>query len=138
MEINQITGTVVDAAMKVHSQLGPGLLESVYEACLAHELRERGLLVAVQVPLPIHYEGLCVETAYRLDLLVEGCVIVELKSVESLAPIHEAQLLTYLKLSSKPVGLLINFNTVHLKQGIKRLAGKGLIAGHGPLSNGPP
>ena len=108
--------------MKVHTALGPGLLESVYGACLAHELRRRDLAVATEVPLPVTYEGIKIECGYRLDLLVENEVIVELKSVADLGPIHQAQLLSYLKLSGKKLGLLINFNVIHLKDGIKRLA----------------
>ena len=122
MNINDITGQIVDAAMHVHSALGPGLLESAYEACLAHELRTRGLCVSTQVALPVRYEDVQVDAGYRIDLLVEDSVIVELKSVDKIAPIHEAQLLTYLKLSDKRVGLLINFNVLHLKDGIKRMA----------------
>ena len=118
--VNRISGAVVDAAMRVHSVLGPGLLESAYEACLAHELRTRGLNVTTQVGLPVVYEGVRLDLGYRIDLLVEDAVIVEVKAIESLAPIHEAQLLSYLKLSGKRVGLLINFNVLHLKDGIKR------------------
>ena len=119
--VNRISGAVVDAAMRVHSVLGPGLLESAYEACLAHELRTRGLNVTTQVGLPVVYEGVRLDLGYRIDLLVEDAVIVEVKAIESLAPIHEAQLLSYLKLSGKRVGLLINFNVLHLKDGIKRM-----------------
>jgi GxxExxY protein len=122
MKLNEISGQIVDAAMKVHTALGPGLLESVYEACLAHELRRRGMVVETEVPLPVRYEGINIECGYRLDLLVDGQVIVELKSVAELSAIHQAQLLSYLKLSAKKLGLLINFNVVHLKDGIKRLA----------------
>ena len=121
MEINKISGEIVDAAMKVHSALGPGLLESAYEACLLYELQKRGLNRKSQVPLPVIYEGVKIDTGYRLDVLVEDAVIVELKTVESILPIHEAQLLSYLKLSGKSIGLLINFNVVHLKNGIKRM-----------------
>jgi GxxExxY protein len=117
---NQVTGTIVDAAMKVHTTLGPGLLESAYEACLAHELRLRGLHLLTQVPLPVVYEGVKLDIGYRIDLLVEGLVVVEVKAVEALAPIHEAQLLSYIKLSGRRVGLLINFHVLHLKDGIKR------------------
>lgn len=120
MTINEISGQVVDAAMKVHTALGPGLLESAYEGCLLYELRKRGLRVANQVELPVVYDGVRIDVGYRIDLLVEDQVIVELKAVAALAPIHEAQLLTYLKLSGKKVGLLINFNVLHLKDGIKR------------------
>src|SRR5690348_1248968 len=104
MEINDITGHIVDAAMKVHSALGPGLLESAYEACLLFELSRRGLVVRSQVPLPVKYEDIVVEVGYRIDLLVEELVIVELKSVDCIASIHKAQLLSYLKLSGKKVG----------------------------------
>lgn len=119
-KINEISGHIVDAAVKVHSHLGPGLLESVYETCLFHELSNRGLNVKIQVPVPIEYEGINLETGFRLDLLVEEKVIVELKSVEALLPIHEAQMLTYLRLSKKHLGLLINFNSKRLKDGIRR------------------
>lgn len=121
MEINDISGNIVDAAMKVHSILGPGLLENAYEACLEHELKKRGSRVERQVALPVVYDGVRIDVGYRLDLLVEDAVIVELKAVEKIAPIHEAQLLSYLKLSGKKVGLLINFNVLHLKDGIKRM-----------------
>jgi len=107
--------------MKVHSVLGPGLLESAYQACLAHELRSRGLEVAAQVPLPVVYEGFKLEVGYRIDLVVERRVVVEVKSVEAIHPIHEAQLLSYMRLSGIPVGLLINFNVLHLRGGIKRM-----------------
>jgi len=122
MEINEITGQIVDAAIKVHTNLGPGLLESAYEACLAYELRKRGLHVGTQVPLPITYENVQLDAGYRLDLLVDSRVIVELKSVEKMIPLYDAQLLSYLKLSGNKIGLLINFNVVRLKDGIKRLA----------------
>jgi GxxExxY protein len=121
MEINQVSGMVVDAAMKVHSALGPGLLESAYEMCLIRELRKRGLRVESQVPIAVRYEGETLDVGYRADLLVEGIVLVELKSVEAILPIHKAQLLSYLRLSSREVGLLINFNVEHLKNGIKRV-----------------
>ena len=120
MNNNEISGTVVDAAMKVHSAIGPGLLESAYAVCLTHELVKRGLRVNCEVPLPVIYDGVRLEAGYRLDMLVEDTFIVELKAVEALAPIHQAQLLSYLKLSGKPIGLLINFHTLHLKDGIKR------------------
>jgi GxxExxY protein len=110
MEINDITGQIVDAGIKVHSSLGPGLLESTYEACLMYELKKRGISVRNQVPLPVRYEEVVLDVGYRIDLLVAESVNVELKSVDRLAPIHKAQLLSYLKLSGKKVGLLINFN----------------------------
>jgi GxxExxY protein len=122
MELNDITGQIVDAAMKVHTRLGPGLLESAYEACLSYELRQRGLQVATQVTLPIRYEGVQLDAGYRLDLLVESQVIVELKAVETMIPLFDAQLLSYLKLSGHKIGLLINFNVTRLKDGLKRLA----------------
>jgi len=124
MTVNDITGQIVDAAMKVHTVLGPGLLESTYEACLTFELSKRGLRVQRQVELPVMYDGVRIDVGYRIDLLVEELVIVESKSVAELAPIHEAQLLTYLKLSDRHVGLLMNFNVVHLKDGIKRMVNK--------------
>ena len=120
MNNNEISGAVVDAAMKVHTALGPGLLESAYAVCLTHELAKRGLRVHCEVPLPVVYDGVRLEAAYRLDMLVEDTVIVELKAVEALAPIHQTQLISYLKLSGKKIGLLINFHSLHLKDGIKR------------------
>lgn len=120
--VNAITGQVVDAAMKVHSVLGPGLLESAYEACLAHELTKRSLLVARQVSLPVVYDGVELDAGYRIDLLVEDQVVVELKTVSRLLPIHEAQLLSHLRLGRYRVGLLINFHVARLRDGIRRLA----------------
>ena len=119
--INQVTGQIVDAMMKVHSALGPGLLESAYEGCLAYELRKRGLKVLTQVVQPVLYDNVRIDVGYRIDLLVDDCVIVELKSVEKLAPIHEAQLLTYLKLSGLNIGLLANFNVLHMRDGVQRM-----------------
>ncbi len=119
--IDQITGAIISAAIKVHSVLGPGLLESAYQACLAQELRSRGFHVLAEVPLPVVYEGQKLEVGYRIDLIVETRVIVEVKSVEALHPIHEAQILSYMRLSGKGVGLLINFNVLQLRSGIKRL-----------------
>jgi len=112
----------VNAALLVHKRLGPGLLKSVYEACLAHELRKSGLAAERQLLIPLVYDGLEFEAAYRVDLLVDESVIVEVKSVDALAPIHEAQLLTYLKLSGLRLGLLINFNVPLLKHGVRRFA----------------
>ena len=117
---NEISGAVVDAAMKIHSSLGPGLLESAYAACLKHELIKRGLNVACEVPLPVVYDGAKLDAGYRLDLVVEDTVVVELKAIEALAPIHQPKIISYLKLSGKPIGLLINFHSLHLKDGIKR------------------
>lgn len=120
-ELGATSGAVVDAALKVHTKLGPGLLESAYQVCLAHELSRRGLRVDAQVPVPLVYESVRVEVGYRLDLLVEEQVVVELKAITKLLPIHDAQLLSYLRLSHHPIGLLINFHEQHLKDGIKRI-----------------
>jgi GxxExxY protein len=119
--INDVTGAVVDAAMQVHSVLGPGLLESAYEACLAYELKSRGVEVAVQVELPVVYGEVRINLGYRIDLLVERSVVVELKTVSRLVPVHEAQLLSYLKLGDFRAGLLINFHAARLKDGIRRM-----------------
>lgn len=120
-ELNKITEAIIGAAIEVHRALGPGLLESAYIACLVYELRERGYKVLQEVPLPLIYKDVQLDCSYRLDLLVNDAVIVEVKSVESIEPIHEAQLLSYLKLADCKVGLLINFNVKMLKHGIKRL-----------------
>lgn len=120
--IDQIASQIVDAAFKIHSKLGPGLLEGAYEACMAHELTKRGFIVERQKPQPVIYDGLEIEVGYRLDLLVNDSIIIELKAVEQLAPIHQAQLMTYLKLSGKSLGFLINFNVPLIKQGIRRIA----------------
>jgi GxxExxY protein len=119
--VNRITGAVISAAMKVHSDLGPGLLESAYEACLAHELRKRRLEVAQQVGLPVIYDSDRIELGYRIDLIVEGLVVVEIKCVEAINPVHQAQLLSYIRLSGRHIGLLINFHVAHLRDGIKRM-----------------
>ncbi len=121
MERTDLTGRILGVAFRVHTVLGPGLLESVYEVALAHELRKAGLLVATQVEMPVVYDGLRLDLAFRADMVVESQVILELKSVEALAPIHSKQLLNYLRLSGLRVGLLINFNTVSLKEQIVRL-----------------
>ena len=118
--LNRITETIIGAAIQVHKALGPGLLESACEACLAYELVKRGLRVDQQRPLPLVYEQVKLECGYRIDLLVEGLVVVEVKSVEALAPIHDAQVLTYLKLSGCRIALLRNFNVPMLKDGIRR------------------
>ena len=112
---------VVDAIFKVHFALGPGLLESVYSICLAYELRRRGLKVEREVTLPINYDGIRLESGLRIDLLIEGVLVVECKSVEKMIPVFEAQLLTYLKLSGIQLGLLVNFNVPLIKDGIKRM-----------------
>jgi GxxExxY protein len=121
MEQNQITGAIITAAMKVHTLTGPGLLEKVYHTCLKHELEKAGLRVQSEVELPVHYDGLVLESGYRADLIVEDKIIVELKCADELAPIHKAQLLTYLRLGNKPLGLLLNFKVVHMRDGIKRV-----------------
>ncbi len=121
MELNQITDQIIGTAIDVHRVLGPGLLESAYEACLAYELSHRGLNVERQKALPVQYKEATLEIGYRLDLLVERQVIVELKAVDSLTQLHKAQLLSYLKLSGLNLGLLINFNVRVLKNGIQRL-----------------
>lgn len=121
MEINQITHEILDSAYKIHSKLGPGLLESAYQACLVYELRKKGLKVEVEKLLPLIYEEVKLECGYRIDLLIENQVVVELKTVEAFTEVHTAQVLTYLKLSENKVGLLINFYTKSLKDGIKRL-----------------
>ena len=122
MNINEVTGEIIRGAMRIHSALGPGLLESAYQACLAFELRNRGLHVVTQARLPVMYNGVRVDVGYRIDLLVDGLVIVELKTVAKLLPIHQAQILSYLKLSNLRIDLLINFHVVHLKDGIRRIA----------------
>lgn len=120
-KLNRISGEIINAAMKVHSALGPGLLESAYQACLLHELQKRNMKVSSQCEMPIVYDNVSLDVGYRLDLLVDNCVIVELKAVEKINPIHEAQLLSYLKISNLQLGLLINFNVLHLKEGLKRI-----------------
>jgi GxxExxY protein len=117
---NELTGRIVGAAIEVHRHLGPGLLESAYRACLVDELKAASLHVRSEVALPINYKGRVIEGAYRADLVVEGTVLVELKAVEFILPIHEAQTLTYMRLGNLPVGLLLNFNVPRLKDGIRR------------------
>ena len=124
MEINQCTYDIIGAAMEVHRQLGPGLLESVYEECLCKELLLRKISFKRQDPLPVSYKGTCLESGYKLDLLVANQVIVELKAVEEVLPIHKAQLLTYLKVGNKKAGLLLNFNVANLQDGIVRMVNK--------------
>ena len=120
MEVNQVTGAVIGSAIEVHRALGPGLLESAYEECLCRELALQRIPFERQRPLPLTYKGLRLDCGYRLDLLVAGAVVVEIKAVERLLPIHEAQLLTYLRVGGWKVGLIINFNVPVLKQGIRR------------------
>jgi GxxExxY protein len=117
---NELTEKIIGAAIAVHKELGPGLLESAYEACLVYELVQRSLKVESQKPLPVSYRGVQVDCGYRIDLLIEDQIILELKSVEKIEPIHEAQLLSYLKLSGYKTGLLINFNVKLLRNGIRR------------------
>lgn len=121
MHPNEASGHVVDAVLKVHSALGPGLLEGAYQACLTHELRRRDLHVRSQVSLPVFYDGIRINVGYRIDLLVENSVVVELKAVAKLLPIHHAQLFSYLKLSGHSIGLLLNFHVPHMRDGIKRI-----------------
>jgi GxxExxY protein len=121
LRINQITGAIISSAMHVHSVLGPGLLENCYQGCLAHELKKRGYRAATQVGLPVVFDGEKIELGYRADLIVEGLVVVEVKSVEAIHPVHQAQLLSYMRLSGIGVGLLINFYVTHLRDGIKRM-----------------
>lgn len=118
--LNEVSGMVLGAAIDVHKELGPGLLESAYETCLAYELAQRGLNVRRQVELPVTYKGVHLDCGYRADLLVDG-VLVELKAVDSLNPVHEAQILSYLKLSGCKLGLLLNFNVRRLKDGVRRI-----------------
>jgi GxxExxY protein len=120
MEINQITQLIIGCAIEVHRNLGPGLLESAYEECLAFELVNAGLKIERQKPVPVVYKEHRLEYGYRIDILVENEVIIELKTVDAIIPVHEAQILTYLKFSEKTVGLLINFNVCVLKNGLKR------------------
>jgi GxxExxY protein len=121
VEFDKLSNRVIGCAIEVHKNLGPGLLESAYEQCLAHELSRAGIRFKTQVPLPVDYKGVKLDCGYRLGLVVDGKLIVELKSVDELLPVHKAQLLTYLKLSGIEVGLLINFNVRYLRNGIQRL-----------------
>jgi GxxExxY protein len=116
----QVSHAVITAAMTVHTELGPGLLESTYTACLQYELRQAGFRSLAQLGLPVVYRGVKLDLGYRMDLVVEDLVVVEIKSVDGISPVHQAQILSYLKLGGKSIGLLINFNVVHLKDGIKR------------------
>ena len=119
--INQIAKLVLDAAFAVHSELGPGLLESAYKACLVYELNKRQIETCVEVPVPMIYDGTkLLDVGYRIDILVEGELVIEVKALEAIAPVHTAQLVSYLKLANRRLGLLVNFNTVHLKDGIYR------------------
>jgi GxxExxY protein len=120
-KLDQITQRIIGAAIEVHKTLGPGLLESAYQACLAFELREGGLKVEEQLPLPVVYKNVRLDCGYRIDLLIESEIVIEIKAIEALVPIHEAQLLSYLRLSGKRVELLINFHVRMLKDGLKRI-----------------
>ena len=122
MKPNEITGIIIDSALIIHRRLGPGLLESVYQAVLAHELRKRGLTIETELPIPVVWEDVKLEVGFRADLIVDGMVIVELKSVETIARVHKKILLTYLRLADKRLGLLINFGEELLKDGIHRVA----------------
>ena len=121
MKLNEITSVVIGAAIDVHRELGPGLLESAYETCFVYEVQARGLTVERQVPLPVTYKGIVLDCGYRIDVLVEGRVIVEVKAVERLHAVHQAQLLTYLRLANVHVGLLLNFHEPTMRAGIRRL-----------------
>lgn len=121
-EVEAVATQIVDSAIKVHRALGPGLLESAYQACLAQELRKRGLSVECELVLPITYDGVAINTAYRIDMLVEKCIIIENKTVERLLPIHAIQLLTYLRLNGASLGFLLNWYTDKMAHGIKRIA----------------
>jgi GxxExxY protein len=120
MDIEKVASEIVDAAVKVHKALGPGLLESAYQQCLIYELKQRGLTVESEVPMPIKYGEVKIDAGYRMDMVVNGIIIIENKTVDKLIPIHQAQLLTYLKLSGKQLGFLLNWNVTIMKDGIKR------------------
>lgn len=120
MEINQITEKIIGGAIEIHKVLGPGLLESAYEECLVFELQNAGLTIERQKPVPVVYKGIKLDCGYRIDILVEDTVLIELKTVDAFNPVHEAQILTYMKFSKKSIGLLINFNVSILKNGLKR------------------
>ena len=136
-EINRLTDRVIACAIEVHRHLGPGLLESAYEECLCYELNRAGISFRRQIPLPIEYKGSKLDCSYRIDLIVEDVVIVEVKSIDGLLPIHSAQLLTYLKAANKRIGLLLNFNVPVLKKGLKRLANHYIEPSPKPLPSAP-
>ena len=121
MRENEVAQIIVDVAFQIHKKLGPGLLESVYQAVMTHELRKRGIDVEAEVPIPVHWDGMTLDVGFRADLIVEHCVIVELKSVEAVARVHKKQLLTYLRIADLRLGLLINFGTELIKDGISRV-----------------
>ena len=124
MDFEAIAREIVDSAIRVHTQLGPGMLESAYEACIEYELNQRTLAVRKQIPMPVRYDNLAIDIGYRLDLVVEDAVVIELKSVKRLLPIHTAQLLSYLRAGDYRLGFLLNFNTVHMRDGIKRVVNR--------------
>lgn len=119
-DLNELTGKIIGCAIEVHKQLGPGLLESAYEECVSYELKANGLFIERQVPVPVVYKEVKLDVGYRIDILVERKVVVELKSIECLIPVHEAQILTYLKFANKKIGLLMNFNTLKLTDQLRR------------------
>jgi GxxExxY protein len=121
ISLSELSHQIIKAALKVHSELGPGLLESAYQACLAYELRKAGLEVKSEVALPVIYDNVALDIGYRIDPLIENEIIVEIKAIERVVPVHKAQLLSYLRLSKKRVGLLLNFNVPHLREGIHRV-----------------
>jgi len=124
MDFEAIAREIVDSAIRVHTRLGPGMLESAYEACIEYELNQRSLGVKKQIPMPVRYDNLAIDIGYRLDLVVENAVVIELKSVKRLLPIHTAQLLSYLRVGNYRLGFLLNFNTVHMRDGIKRVVNR--------------
>lgn len=124
MDFEKIAREIVDSAIHVHTRIGPGLLESAYEACIEYELGKRSLAVKKQVPMPLRYDALLLDIGFRLDLLVEDAVVIELKSVHQLLPVHTAQLLSYLRAGDYRLGFLLNFNTVHMRDGIKRVVNR--------------
>ncbi len=124
MDFEPIAREIVDSAIRVHTRLGPGMLESAYQACMEYELAKRSLAVQKQVPMSLQYDDLVLDVAYRLDIVVENAVVVELKSVQQLQPIHTAQLLSYLRAGDYRMGFLLNFNTVHMRDGIKRVVNR--------------
>lgn len=123
-ELEAVAKVLVDSMFQVHKALGPGLLESAYQLCLAHELRKRGIQVQCEVTLPVHYDGIEIDAGYRIDMLIEDVIVVENKSVKEIAPINDAQLLTYLKLSGRQLGFLVNWNVPLIKDGIKRMVNR--------------
>jgi len=122
--LNDLSYAVIRCPLKVHTELGPGLLESAYEACLAHELRKNGLKVETQVALPVIYDGIQIDLGYRLDAVVNDHLVIEIKAIENVLPVHKAQLLSYLRLSKRQLGLLINFHVTHLREGISRVVNR--------------